>query len=399
MPKPVGDVMLELDGKQIYLVDDDAFFASVLEKYLLGSGADVRIFTDSREALDQTIKHHPDCVVTDLMMPNLDGYELCTKLRKQPLLEGLKIIVASAKGFEFDRRRARQVGADGYLVKPIDKQTFLDELERTLSPKLDLQYWGVHGTLPAPGPKTVRYGGNTSCVSVVLPDKTVLVFDAGSGIKPLGDHLMAGGGRINAKIFITHPHWDHINALPFFVPLYVQGNSVEILGPGHGDVHMRDLISAQMDSLYFPITMDEFGAAVTFRDLREETIAIDGVTISSMLLSHPGNCLGYRLGFADKSICYITDNELFPDRQRALPGRPAAAQRALHRALDRIHRRCRCADHRHHLPRRRLHLQGRLGPFLRQRGRRPGPQGPGQGTTPVPPRPQRQRRHYRSEVG
>ena len=309
---PMGKAMLKLDGKQIYLVDDDPFFASVLEKYLLGSGAKVRIFTDSRAALKETVKHHPDCLVTDLMMPNLDGYELCTRLRAQSDLEGLKIVVASAKGFDFDQRRARQVGADGYLVKPIDKQTFLDELERALSPKLGLKFWGVHGTLPAPGPKTLRYGGNTSCVSITLPNQTILVFDAGSGIKHLGDHLVARGGRLKAKIFISHPHWDHINALPFFAPLYLQGNSIEILGPAHGDIHMRDLIGAQMDSLYFPITMDEFAAAVTFRDLREETISFDGVTISTLLLSHPGNCLGYRLECGETSICYVTDNELFP---------------------------------------------------------------------------------------
>ena len=114
------------------------------------------------------------------------------------------------------------------------------------------------------------------------------------------------------KIFITHPHWDHINALPFFTPLYVPGNSIEILGPAHSDVSMGDLMGAQMDSLYFPITMEEFGASVTFRDLREETVTFGEVTVSSMLLSHPGNCLGYRVAFRDKSICYITDNEIFP---------------------------------------------------------------------------------------
>ena len=140
------------------------------------------------------------------------------------------------------------------------------------------------------------------------------IFDAGSGIKSLSDHLMAERkGKLEPKIFISHPHWDHINALPFFVPLYVQGNEFEVLGASHGDITVRELISAQMDGIYFPITMKEFGAHVYFRNLMEETISIDNITVKTMLLNHPGYCLGYRIEYKEQSICYITDNELYLD--------------------------------------------------------------------------------------
>ncbi|MDD9877805.1 MAG: MBL fold metallo-hydrolase, partial [Magnetovibrio sp.] len=138
------------------------------------------------------------------------------------------------------------------------------------------------------------------------------IFDGGSGIKTLGDELLAQKRtRIRARIFISHPHWDHINAIPFFAPLYVQGNEFEILGANQGDNTMRELISAQMDGVYFPITLSEFAARVYFRDLEEESIEIDGIGVETKLLSHPGKCLGYRINYNDRSICYITDNEMF----------------------------------------------------------------------------------------
>jgi phosphoribosyl 1,2-cyclic phosphodiesterase len=117
---------------------------------------------------------------------------------------------------------------------------------------------------------------------------------------------------LDAQIFISHPHWDHINALPFFSPLYVQGNEFEICGPSHGDFTMRQLIFGQMDGVHFPIKMREFSARVYYRDLMEEEFEVDGIFVKTMLLNHPGHCLGYRVEYKNKSICYITDNELYP---------------------------------------------------------------------------------------
>jgi phosphoribosyl 1,2-cyclic phosphodiesterase len=111
---------------------------------------------------------------------------------------------------------------------------------------------------------------------------------------------------------LTHPHWDHINAIPFFTPLYVTGNHFEIVGTPHGEHSTHDMVSAQMDGVFFPITVREFGAHVTYRDLAEGSHVIDGIDVRTMLLSHPGNCLGYRFDYHGRSVCYITDNELFP---------------------------------------------------------------------------------------
>jgi phosphoribosyl 1,2-cyclic phosphodiesterase len=177
---------------------------------------------------------------------------------------------------------------------------------------LELTFWGVRGTLPVANQRAYRYGGNTSCVTLEFPKGQLFIFDAGTGIKELSDALMKQNRRnIAASIFISHPHWDHINALPFFAPLYARGNAFEILGAAHVHKTMEELISAQMDDVYFPITMKEFGAQIKFRDLNEEQIEVEGISVCTMLLSHPGNCLGYRIDYNGRSVCYVTDNELF----------------------------------------------------------------------------------------
>jgi phosphoribosyl 1,2-cyclic phosphodiesterase len=116
-----------------------------------------------------------------------------------------------------------------------------------------------------------------------------------------------------AKIFISHPHYDHINGIPFFVPLYMKGNEFEFYGADQPELNFHDQISNQMDSVYFPVTIKEFSSTVSFHSLTEEKIKIDDINIETMLLNHPGRCLGFRVEYKGKVFCYVTDNELFLD--------------------------------------------------------------------------------------
>ena len=297
---------------KFYIVDDDPDIVALLVKALEGAGHMVQQSTSSREALGRIPELRPDCVITDIMMPEMDGFELTRELRRRSELSAMKIIVLSMKSYDFDRRRAKQLGADGYIVKPINRDTLLQSIQDVLSEKVVVSYWGVHGTLPVPGPKTNRYGGNTPCVTLEVGGEPLFVFDCGSGIKSLSDSLMSRKAQaLSARIFISHPHWDHINTIPFFAPLYVRGNQVEIYGPYQGDLTIERVVSAQMESVYFPVTTREFGARVVFRDLREESLTFGPVRIDTMLLSHPGYCLGYRITSHGRRICYITDNEIY----------------------------------------------------------------------------------------
>jgi phosphoribosyl 1,2-cyclic phosphodiesterase len=257
----------------------------------------------------------------DIMMPQLDGHELCRRLRALPELAGTKLVMMSAKAYHFERRRALEMGADGYFVKPLQPARFAQDLARLVADTLTVGFWGVRGTLPISRKDSLRYGGNTSCVSVAFPDGRLFVFDAGTGIKALSDSLLAAKrSRIDGTILITHAHWDHINALPFFAPLYAVGHEFAIYGPAHGDKSLRDLLSAQMDGVYFPITVREFAASVSYHDLSEGSFEIGREKIRTMLLSHPGSCLGYRLDHGGRSLCYVTDNELYlPDSESYSP--------------------------------------------------------------------------------
>ena len=306
------------DKLKCFIIDDDPDIIELLSALLEGAGHEVSHDISSATGFEKVLAETPDCLLVDIMMPGKNGLEICKELRQRTSHDQMKIIVVSAwaaasiKSYEFDRKRAFELGADGFITKPVDTDSFVAEVERIVEDQIAVKFWGVHGTLPVPGEKTIRYGGNTSCVTMEFADGALFIFDAGSGIKELSNYLMASGrSKLEGNIFISHPHWDHINALPFFEPLYIPGNEFEILGPSRNDLSMREIISAQMEGVYFPITLEEFRASVNFRDLKEEIIKIGAVTVRTMPLSHPGYCLGYRVEYDGRSVCYVTDNELF----------------------------------------------------------------------------------------
>ncbi len=295
------------------IVDDDPDTLALVSRLLTEAGHVVTVRASSSGAMRDIAELRPDCMITDLMMPVMDGFELMRQLRAKPEYAALKIMILSAKSYDFDRRRAKELGADGYITKPINRETFLQSVNEIISSRVVVHYWGVHGTLPAPGAAYTRYGGNTSCVSVEIGGgEPLYIFDCGTGIKRLSDRVMAQAGeRFSGRVFISHTHWDHINTVPFFAPLYLRGNQIEIHGPYQGDLTIENAISAQMEGVYFPVTIREFGARLVFRDLREETLEFGPVRVDTMLLRHPGYCLGYKLTCRERVICYITDNELY----------------------------------------------------------------------------------------
>lgn len=305
--------MKQTSPYSIFVIDDDPDIQALAGTLLDAAGHRVFLRDNTQQTLDEIRNLKPDCVITDIMMSGMDGLALCQALRSFEELGNTRIIVLSSKGYASDRQRAADLGADAYLRKPILADSFAHQVEDIIEDRVEVTFWGVRGTLPVPGSGSLRYGGNTICVSLDFAHGPLFIFDAGTGIKGLSDLLMSNSkGDLDSYIFISHPHWDHINALPFFGPLYQPGNKVRILGAQHGGIDMEHLISAQMDGIYFPITARAFAANVSYQSLQEEVLDVAGVTISTMLLNHPGHCLGYRIEHGDRVFCYITDNELYP---------------------------------------------------------------------------------------
>lgn len=176
-----------------------------------------------------------------------------------------------------------------------------------------VRFWGVRGSIPVPGPKTVRYGGNTSCLEVRADDGRMIIIDAGSGIRELGNFLLATdqkAGPIHTDIFLTHTHWDHIHGYPFFTPIYFKQNKFTIHGPVNAiSGSLEDIFSAQMDYSYYPVKLEDTGASVDFSELKEGQFIVNGFSIRTTYLNHPVLCLGYRVEVDDKVFCTVYDHE------------------------------------------------------------------------------------------
>jgi phosphoribosyl 1,2-cyclic phosphodiesterase len=180
-----------------------------------------------------------------------------------------------------------------------------------MNSKVSVKFWGVRGSIPCPGPAMTRYGGNTACVEVRCGNRLV-IFDGGTGMRELGDALLAAGGPIDADIFLSHFHIDHVVGLPFFAPLYAEGHRFRIWA-GHLVPHagVKSAMQRLMSSPLFPIEIDAFKAAVEYRDFTAGATLnpFDGATLHTAPLVHPGGATGYRLDYGGRSIAYLTDNE------------------------------------------------------------------------------------------
>ncbi|MEB3238128.1 MAG: GAF domain-containing protein [Candidatus Sericytochromatia bacterium] len=173
-----------------------------------------------------------------------------------------------------------------------------------------MTFWGTRGSIAKPGAATIRYGGNTSCVQVMSDGGTLLILDAGTGLHGLGQHLLAQQkGPIRGHLLIGHTHWDHIQGIPFFAPLFANGNSWDVYAPAGFGQELRDVLAGQMEYAYFPVSLDQLGSRIRFHELREERLTIDDVSVSTMSLNHPAATLAYRLECRGASLVYATDHE------------------------------------------------------------------------------------------
>jgi phosphoribosyl 1,2-cyclic phosphodiesterase len=221
---------------------------------------------------------------------------------------------------------------------------------------MKVRFWGVRGSLPVPGRKTERYGGNTSCVEVRSDAGTRIVVDAGTGIRKLGKELVAeDAGTSEVHLLISHTHWDHIQGLPFFSPLYQKGNQLCVYARKRDDLHLRAVFASQTDDPYFPIPFEEAKADIAFRELSDSAqFEIADVKVACARLNHPYIATAYRLTVDGASVVYVSDTAPFSDilfedqfvAQPPGPGAelPVADRQKLARMREGIVRLCEGAD-------------------------------------------------------
>lgn len=172
-----------------------------------------------------------------------------------------------------------------------------------------VRFWGVRGSIPTPGPRTRRYGGNTSCVEVRIDDD-LLVFDAGTGMRELGVQLMKEKRKeLTVHLFLSHPHWDHIQGFPFFAPAYAKTTTLYVYGP-KGDDKNYQLLSGQMSNAYFPVRFSDLNANIVARSFDGVSVKAGNVKVSAFGQKHPGGSVGFRVEHEKRSVVFATDSEL-----------------------------------------------------------------------------------------
>jgi len=176
--------------------------------------------------------------------------------------------------------------------------------------RFHVRFWGVRGSIPSPGPNTKRYGGNTPCVEMRVGD-SLLIFDLGTGARPLGDELVGLGQPVNASVFLSHYHYDHLQGLPFFNPIFNPKNTFTFYGATRNGQSVKQILSGQMTQPYFPVTAEGvFRAKLNYHDIQAgEAVTIGPAQIRTVELNHPGGNLGYRVECEGRSVVYATDIE------------------------------------------------------------------------------------------
>jgi phosphoribosyl 1,2-cyclic phosphodiesterase len=170
-----------------------------------------------------------------------------------------------------------------------------------------IKIWGARGSVPSPGPETIRYGGNTSCVQVTLEDGTILVLDAGTGIRNLGITMAARPTQLH--ILLTHLHLDHIQGLMFFAPAFRPRSKIVIWGPASHEASLQDRIARYISAPLTPVEVRELPCDVSFREAPETEWEIGSARLRAASVNHRGPTLGYRITEGDASLCYMPDHE------------------------------------------------------------------------------------------
>ncbi len=322
--------------KTILVIDDDQELRSALAASFTNQGWEVIAANDGESGLELAQKHLPRVILCDLLMPGKNGFRVCSAIREADSLKFSLLVAMSGKGFEDTAQAAMEAGADEFFVKPLDFDRLCGMLDRFTVPeepkpipvefkgtaKPLIRFWGVRGSVPTPGPETVRFGGNTACVEF-RGGGEIIILDSGTGIRALGNSLAAefAGRPLELTLLITHSHWDHVQGFPFFSPAYDPVNRLRILGFEGARDGLAGIFSAQMESPYFPIGMGQMPGHLSFEELRSMEFSIGKVQVRAAFSNHPGVCVGYRLEAEGFSVAYLPDHEPF-HRLRSQPTLP-----------------------------------------------------------------------------
>lgn len=183
-----------------------------------------------------------------------------------------------------------------------------------MSNTVNIKFWGVRGSTPCANTENMRYGGNTTCLQIEVPGiDELLIFDCGTGFRNLGNAFISSEEDLRGRIFITHPHWDHLQGFPFFKPFYDDKSWFRIYMPPQGGIECKEILQGHMSNTFFPVSMDMLEADLDCKTFQRGKKLFDGYTIDYMWASHTVPTAIYKISVGDKNIIFAPDNELMKD--------------------------------------------------------------------------------------
>ncbi|MBU2530429.1 MAG: response regulator [Elusimicrobia bacterium] len=334
------------ENTQIVIVDDDPMVGELSKDLLTDEGYNVVLVQDSKEALDTIKANMPKLVVTDIMMPGISGMELCKEIKSDPVLKHIKIIVVSGKSYDIEKQRAFQLGADFFLQKPYNVDTFSktvksilddssgaapahppsapikaaiihDEVAEQMSDLNEKQIrftiWGAR-SMPHSIPNLYsKYGRQTSCISIETKDN-IFIFDAGTGIVELGKEIVAKKQYYKEIwLFITHFHLDHIIGLGNFKPIQDPNFTIHLVGANDPEKSLRETAQQAFYSSFSLAETTPKAKIDLYEVLEDNYELVPGIKVRTMYSNHPTNTLVYSWECLGKKIVYAPDSEILGD--------------------------------------------------------------------------------------
>lgn len=297
-----------------FLVDPGPDTARVVSRWLESFGYRVVRMSSLDRAVAEVRRRAPRLVLWNAHRAGAGADPALRQLRELVGPRAKVLVVAPSPARGAGPRRALPSAVEDCLHAPLTREKLLAAL--TTAPNDEsglparLRFWGVRGSIPTPGRGTVRYGGNTSCVEVRAGSE-IVILDAGTGLRMLGRNLTEEFGHrpLSLTILLTHTHWDHIQGLPFFAPLYDPRHRVRILGCRGARRGLRTVLNHQMESPFFPVGLPDLPAHVTIEEFHGSAFALGPVRVTVGRANHSGLCVGYRLTVGNHSLVYLPDNE------------------------------------------------------------------------------------------
>jgi CheY-like chemotaxis protein len=321
---------------QVIVVDDDPIVGSLTLELLKDAGFEARLIGDSLKAQDEIRREQPSLVVLDILMPGIDGLTLLHRLKSDPETAKIRAIVVSGKSFEAEKTRARQYGAELFIEKPYDVDTFGAQVTAIMKtegieakkiarppsgpapePRAEIKVaiWGCRSSSSAVSPVVTRYGKHTSCVSIELPQH-LFIFDAGSGLSLLGNELILDGRFKELWLFLTHFHRDHVEGLAGFPCARDKSYTLNISGAGEPEKPLEKMLAEAFEPGF---GADAPPCRIELYEMIEQTYEIlAGVRMTAFYANHPGTTLGYVLQTEERKIVYCPDSEVYGEAATAL---------------------------------------------------------------------------------